>query len=177
MICWCNVNVSESFKLCLQNAKIGLQQSVSKKKSRLINEQTIKHFQTLLKDEMWDTVYKTTCINEMYNRFQGIFLRHYEARFPVFYTNYRSYDNSWVTKGTKIPCTKKWECYSLYRNNKDNIQIRDHYKEYCNILKRVINEAKKKQYFHNQIAASSNKVKAAGKIIKKKILGTLFHMT
>lgn len=88
------MNVSENFKLCLQNSKIGFQQSVSKKKSRLINEQTIKHFQTLLKDETWDTVYKITCINEMYNRFQGIFLRHYEARFPVFYTNYRSYVHS-----------------------------------------------------------------------------------
>jgi hypothetical protein len=63
--------------------------------------------------------------------------------FFVFYTNYRSYDNGWVTKGTKIPCTKKRELYSLYRNNKGNILIRDHYKEYCNILKRVINEAKK----------------------------------
>jgi hypothetical protein len=59
--------------ICLQNANIRLQQSVSKKKSRLINEQTTKHFQTLLKDETWDTVYKTTCINELYNRFQGIF--------------------------------------------------------------------------------------------------------
>jgi hypothetical protein len=59
--------------ICLQNANIGLQQSVSKIKSRLINEQTIKHFQTLLKDKMWDTVYKSTCINEMYSRIQGIF--------------------------------------------------------------------------------------------------------
>jgi hypothetical protein len=63
--------------ICLQNSNTGLEQSVSKKKSRLINEQTAKHFQTLLKDEMWDTIYKTTCIIEMYNRFQGIFLRHY----------------------------------------------------------------------------------------------------
>ena len=63
--------------ICLQNANIGLLQSVSKTKSRLINEQTIKHFQMLLKDEMWDTVYKSTCINEMYSRFQGIFLRYY----------------------------------------------------------------------------------------------------
>jgi hypothetical protein len=30
--------------ICLQNANSGLQQSVSKKKTRLINEQTIKHF-------------------------------------------------------------------------------------------------------------------------------------
>ena len=79
----------------------------------------------------------------MYNRFQGIFSRHYEASFPVFYTDYRSNDNIWVTKGIKISCTKKRELYSLYRNNKDNIQIRDYYKKYCNILKRVINEAKK----------------------------------
>jgi hypothetical protein len=37
--------------MCLQNANTGLQESDSKKKSTLINEQTIKHFQTLLKDE------------------------------------------------------------------------------------------------------------------------------
>jgi len=30
--------------ICLHNVNIGLQQNVSKKKTRLINEQTIKHF-------------------------------------------------------------------------------------------------------------------------------------
>ena len=64
-----------------------------------------------------------------------------------------------------MSCAKKRDLYSLYRNNKDNIQLRNYYKKYCNELKRVINEARK-QYFHNQIAASSNKVKAAWKIIK-----------
>jgi hypothetical protein len=86
----------------------------------------------------------------------------------VLYTNYRPNHNNWITKGIKISCTNKKELYSLHRNNKDNIQLRDHYKKYCNVLKRVINEAKK-QYFHNQIATSSNKVKAAWKIIKKKL--------
>jgi hypothetical protein len=70
----------------LQNANTGFQQSDYKKKIRLINEQTIKYFQTLLKDVTWETVYKTTSVNEMYNRFQRIFLRHYEASFPVSYT-------------------------------------------------------------------------------------------
>jgi hypothetical protein len=70
-----------------------------------------------------------------------------------------------VTEGIKISCAKKRDLYSLYRNNKDIIQLRNYYKKYCNVIKRVINEAKK-QYFHNQIAASSNKVKAAWKIIK-----------
>jgi len=115
--------------ICLQHAKTGLRQSVSKKKTRLINEHTIKHFQTLLNDETWDTVYKTTCLNEMYNRIQCIFLRHYEASFPVFYTGYRTNDNNWVTKGIKTSCNKKRELCSLYRSNNGNIQIKDYYKK------------------------------------------------
>jgi hypothetical protein len=37
----------------------------------------------MLEVETWDTVHKSTCTNEMYSRFQGIFLRYYEASFPV----------------------------------------------------------------------------------------------
>jgi hypothetical protein len=65
----------------------------------------------------------------MFKRFQCIFVRHHEASFPVSYTDYRSNDNNWVTEGIKISCTKKRELYSLNRNNKDNIQIRDYYKQ------------------------------------------------
>jgi hypothetical protein len=39
--------------ICLQNPNIGLQQSVSKKKCRLINERSIRYFQMLLKYETW----------------------------------------------------------------------------------------------------------------------------
>jgi hypothetical protein len=101
----------------------------------------------------------------MYSKFKGILLRYYEASFPVYYTNYKSNHNNWVTKGIKTSRIKKTELYSLYRNNKDNVQLRNYYKKYCNILNRVINEAKI-QTFHNQIATSSNKVKAAWNIIK-----------
>jgi hypothetical protein len=68
--------------------------------------------------------------------------RNYEASIPVLYKNYRSNHKKWVTKGIKTSRTKKKELCSPYRNNKDNIQLRDHYKKYCNVLKRVINEAK-----------------------------------
>ena len=61
----------------------------------------------------------------MYSRFQCSFLRYDEASFPVIYTDYRSNDNNWVTKDIKISRTKKRELCSLYRNNKDNIQISD----------------------------------------------------
>jgi hypothetical protein len=104
-----------------------LQQSVSKIKSRSINEETIEHFQALLEDETWDTICKSICTNEMYSSFQD-FLRYYEASFPVFYTKYGPNHNNWVTKGIKISCTKKRGLYSLYRNNEDNIQVKNHYK-------------------------------------------------
>jgi hypothetical protein len=48
---------------------------------------------------------------------------------------------------------------------KDNIQVKNYYKIYCNTLKKVINDVKK-QFFHKQVAALSNKVKTAWKIIK-----------
>jgi hypothetical protein len=53
--------------ICLQNGMVGIQQYVPKRKTRIINEQTIKHFQMLLNDETWNTVHKATCVNEMYN--------------------------------------------------------------------------------------------------------------
>jgi hypothetical protein len=70
-----------------------------RKKTRLINEQTIKYFQILLNDETWEKVYKTTSVNEMYYRFQSIFLLHYEASFPVIYTDYTQILNT-------VICTK-----------------------------------------------------------------------
>ena len=44
--------------------------------------------------------------------------------------------------------------------------INTHYKKYCKMLRNVLNEAKK-QYFHNKIATSTNKIKTAWKIIKR----------
>jgi len=55
----------------------------------------------------------------------------------------------------------------VFRNNKDNIIIKDHNKKYCTILKRVIFEAKK-LYFNNQIITSSSKGKIPWNIIKNK---------
>jgi len=97
----------------------------------------------LLNDETWDTVYKATCINEMYNSFQTTPIRHFEASFSVTYADYKPNKNNWITKSIKTSCNKKSELYLLYRNNKNNAQINDHYKKYSSILKRVINEAKK----------------------------------
>ena len=67
--------------------------------------------------------------------------------------------------GSKHHVQKKRELFHRCREN-DNSQIKMHYKIYCKILKQVISEAKK-QFFHNQIAASTNKIKTAWKIVKE----------
>ena len=151
--------------ICLHKTNIIPQQKFSKKNSRLINDQTINSFQLLLKDDTWNQVYNSSCTNEIFNKFQDIFLKHYNASFLVVYSNCRSKQNNWITKGIRISCNKKRALFLRCRENKDNIQLKNHYKKYCNILKKVINEAKR-QFFHKQVAASSNKVKAAWKIIK-----------
>ena len=92
---------------------VGLQQYASKRKTRIINDQTIKHFQMLLNDETWDTVYKATCVNEMYNRFQTTLIRHFEASFFVTYADYKPNKSNWITKGIKTSCNKKRELLSL----------------------------------------------------------------
>jgi hypothetical protein len=81
------------------------------------------------------------------------------------YTNREHKQRNWITKGIKISCINKRELFIRYRENRDNIHLKNHYKKYCQILKNVTNEAKK-QFFYKQIADSSNKVKTAWKIIK-----------
>jgi hypothetical protein len=44
-------------------------------------------------------------------------------------------------KASKHHAIKK-DLYLLYRNDKNNAQIKDHYKKYSSIFKRVINETK-----------------------------------
>jgi hypothetical protein len=54
------------------------------------------------------------------------------------------------TKGNKISCAEKRELYSEYINKKDDIQTSNYYREYCKVLRRVINEAKKKTILPQQ---------------------------
>jgi hypothetical protein len=135
--------------ICLHKTNVTPQQKFPKRKSRLINEQTIRYFQLLLKEESWNQIYTSSCTNEIFNKLHDIFLRYYEASFPVVYTNCRQVQNNWITQGIRISRTKKRELFLRYRENKENIQLKNHYKKYCQILKMVINEAKK-QFFINK---------------------------
>jgi hypothetical protein len=151
--------------ICLNKTKLISKRKVPKIKLRLINDSTISSFQTLLKEEAWNQVYDSLDTNETFNVFQDALLRHFEASFPIVYINRRSKQNNWITKSIKISCNKKRELFTQYRRNTENIQIKNHCKKYCIILKKVIKEAKK-QFFHKQIATSANKVKTTWDIIK-----------
>jgi hypothetical protein len=128
---------------CLHQINIAPQKVVQKRKLRLFNNHTTDYFQDLLKNETWEQIYDSTCVNVAFNKFQETLVRHYETSFPIIYVNNKAKQNKWITKGIKISCSKKRELFSKSRNHKENTQVRNYYKKYCNILTKVINQAKK----------------------------------
>ena len=61
------------------------------------------NFQTLLKKEIWDSVYKDKDPNHMFNSFLFTFLNIFQSRFPVIYKSMKG-KNDCITQGIKISC-------------------------------------------------------------------------
>jgi potassium voltage-gated channel Eag-related subfamily H protein 8 len=152
--------------LCLTKFKSPFKQKKAPRtQSRLINDMTIKSFLSELKDELWDQVVDSFNTNETFNFFLDTLMKNFEAAFPLIYTTRRNRQHNWISKGIRISCKKKRDLYILCKNNRDNTQMARHYKKYCKILNKVIKESKK-QYFHNLIASSSNRIKTAWRMIR-----------
>ena len=139
--------------ICVKNINIETPCFAAKLKTRLINDQTIDYFLALLKEEIWDSVFETSSVNNMYSKFQNILLKYYDASFLTSYVNKKITKNKWIITGIKKSCTRKRQLYSEYKKNENYVQIRNWYRIYCRILKKVIIEAKK--YYHKLIANSS----------------------
>jgi hypothetical protein len=150
--------------ICLNKLKPNSKQELSKVKMRLINDTTIKSFQLLLKDDMWYQVYASHGTSEAFNIFHDMCLKYFEASFPIIYKNKGYQQKSWITMDIKLSCDRKRDLFKQYRENTGNIHAKNQYKAQCNILKKTIKEAKK-QFFHKQIAALTNKVKSTWRII------------
>ena len=73
-----------------------------KRKTILINNETITNFQTLLKKETWERVYKVKDTNCMFNSFLCTFLNIFKASFPVKYKSTNNVKNDWITQAIKI---------------------------------------------------------------------------
>jgi hypothetical protein len=75
---------------------------------------------------------------------------------------------SWLTTGIKISCKNKRVLYGEVKNCKNPI-LYTYYKNYCKILNRVINQAKKMSY-EKQIKFSRNKARMMWRIINNELL-------
>jgi len=150
--------------LTLRNITVSLQKYIHTSRTIIMEDKSIAIFQSHLREEAWDSVYNSEDVNEMFNNFHCILLRHFESSFSLRYKSYITKHNGWITKGIKISCQRKTDLYLMYRHS-NNPQIKEYYKRYCAILRKVINLAKK-LYYDKQTEFSSNRVKTTMKIIK-----------
>jgi hypothetical protein len=79
----------------------------------------------------------------MYNNFLNTFLRGFNYSLPIFRKHIGSHiQNKWITKGILVSCRRKKELYILNKYTY-NQQIKTYYKNYCAILTKVTQKAKK----------------------------------
>jgi len=91
-----------------------------------------------------------------FNSFLNTYLRIFYATFPLKKINNET-KAPWITVGIKTSCIQKRKLYLACRNS-TNPHVKRYYKHYCNVLSKVIKEAKKCHY-DNQIKNSTNKNK------------------
>jgi hypothetical protein len=127
-----------------------------KQKTRLINNEMITNFQTLLKKETWEFVYKVKDTNCMFNSFLCTFLNIFQASFPVKYKSTNNVINDWIAQGIRKSCKYRRSLYTFTKNN--DPKYKAHYITYCRILNKVISEAEK-QHYNRLIAKPNNRIK------------------
>jgi hypothetical protein len=107
---------------------------------RNINKYTTAEFQNSLSYESWDEVFDGNDVNKIFNSFLNTYLRNFYASFPLKSINNKT-KTPWITIGIKTSCIQKRKPYLACRNS-TNSHIKWYYKRYCNILSKVIKEAK-----------------------------------
>jgi hypothetical protein len=114
--------------------------------------------------EYWEEVFHEDNVNIIFNKFLNIFLRNFNASFPVVKRKEYIKSNPWITTGIRTSCITKRNLYVIYRNSTDP-NYKAYYKKYCKILSSVIGAAKK-MHFDSIIQKSTNKVKMTWNIVK-----------
>jgi hypothetical protein len=115
----------------------------------------------------WELVFNNSDINTSFIQFLNILLRNFYESFPKT-TRHKYKRKSWITMGIKISCKNKRVLYDEVKICKNPI-LYTYYKNYCKILNRVINQAKKMSY-KKQIKYSRNKVRTTWRIINNELL-------
>ena len=109
---------------------------------RNINHYTITDFLLTLSYETWESVFEDNDVNTIFNSFLNIFLRHFYSSFPMVRAKKPSNHNTCITSCIRTSCQHKRALYVNLTNN-NNPTSRKFFKKYCQILSKVIKEAKK----------------------------------
>jgi exonuclease III len=110
--------------------------------TRRIDSYSILTFIDSLSYENWVEVFLEDNVNIIFNNFLNIFLRNFNASFPVVKRKEYTKSNPWLTTGIRISCITKRKLYVIYRNSMDP-NDKAYYKKYCKILSSVTRAAKK----------------------------------
>jgi hypothetical protein len=126
---------------------------------RKVDQQTISDFIFTLSTESWPNIFNTDDVNLMYISFMNTYLRIFYASFPLTRVTSQNKCNRLITVGIQTSCKHKRELFLLNRSL-NNPVLKRYYKKYCNILVKVIQEAKR-MTFSTRISKSHNKTKTA----------------
>jgi hypothetical protein len=109
---------------------------------RRIDNYSTRIFIDLLSYENWDEIFLDDDVNITFNKFLNIYLRIFNASFPIIKKGESTKCSRWLTNGIRISCITKRNLYATYRNSRDP-NFKTYYKKYCKILYSVIRAAKK----------------------------------
>jgi hypothetical protein len=70
----------------------------SKRRTRIINDETTAKFEHLLEIGMWEPVFKNRDTSCKFNSFLYMFLKIFEASFPIQNKHVRKTKNNWITQ-------------------------------------------------------------------------------
>lgn len=129
-------------------------------------DENINFFLNLLAQETWNDVFN--CIgdaNNKYNIFIQILKYYFNMAFPVktkTISNNGKKTKPWLTRGLIVSGKRLKELHALHSNNE---QLNNYYKQYKNIYRKLLNQAKK-MYNSDLLMNANNKSKAAWTLIK-----------
>jgi hypothetical protein len=121
---------------------------------RNFNKYFITDFKIKLSFETWD-IFGGNDVNVIFNNFLNTYLRIFYSSFIKRKIKSKPKGNAWLTTGIQISFRNKRNLYLQCRTSYDSY-LKEHYKQYCKTLTKVINAAKKHHY-DKRITNSKNK--------------------
>jgi hypothetical protein len=120
---------------------------------------SVDDFLHKLSQETWASAFEGNDVNTNFNTFLNTFLRHFYSSFPMVKANKLLR----ITSGIRTSCQRKRVLYLKLRNS-NNPALKKYLKDYCRILSKVINEAKRLDY-DRQILNSNNALRMSWKLM------------